>query len=167
MDASIAIPLRPRKIAWTMAVIATAVGAVCLPIVGVPLALGIATYALIRVCKPHQIVRGRTFSPRQHQRAAVIAAGGMAGIAALLSGTLVAVDLASVIEHRLHDALAISHSSGELKLGQILDECQSLVCARATVIKLATPTTFGIAKLNGFALHEQTIYHWRTSSGRS
>src|ERR1700730_10444497 len=90
MDASIAIPLRPRKIAWTMAVIATAVGAVCLPIVGVPLALGIATYALISVCKPHQIVRGRTFSPRQHQRAAVIAAGGMAGIAALLRGTLLA-----------------------------------------------------------------------------
>jgi hypothetical protein len=64
----------------------------------------------------------------------------MAGIAALLSGTLVAVDLASVLEHRLHD---ISNSSGELKLGQILDECQSLVCARATVIKLKI-TTFGM-----------------------
>jgi hypothetical protein len=79
----------------------------------------------------------------------------------------VAVDLANVLEHRLHDALAISQSSGELKLGQILDECQSLVCARATVVKLATPTTLGIAKLNGFALRDQTIYHWRTLSGRS
>src|SRR5260370_14669484 len=167
MDASIAIPLRPRKIAWTMAVIAVATRAVCFPILGVPLAFGVATYGLIRVCKPHQIVRGRSFSPRQHQRAAVIAAGVMAGIAALLSGTLVAVDLGSVLEHRLHDALAISHNSGELKLGQILHECHSLVCARATVIKLATPTTFGIAKLNGFSLHEQTIYRWRTPSGRS
>src|SRR5260370_10457138 len=96
MDASIAIPLRPRKIAWTMAVIAVATRAVCFPILGVPLAFGVATYALIRVCKPHQIVRGRTFSPRQHQRAAVIAAGGMAGIAALSSGTLVAGALAGL-----------------------------------------------------------------------
>jgi hypothetical protein len=167
MDASIAIPAGPRKITWTMAVIVVAAGVACFPTVGVPLALGIATYGLMRVCKPHQIVRGRTLSPRQHQRAAVIAAGGMAGIAAVLSGTLVAVDLANVLEHRLHDALAISQSSGELKLGQILDECQSLVCARATVVKLATPTTLGIAKLNGFALRDQTIYHWRTLSGRS
>jgi hypothetical protein len=92
---------------------------------------------------------------------------GITGIAALLSGMLAAVDLAGVLEHRLHDALAISHTRGELKLGQVLAECQSLVCARATVIKLATPATFGVAKLNGFALHEQAIYHWRASSGRS
>ncbi len=167
MDASIAIPLGHRKIAWTTAIIAALVGAVGFPIVGVPLALGIGSYAAIKLSKPHQIVRGRTLSPSQHQRVALNTAVGITGIAALLSGTLVAVDLANVLEHRLHDALAISHSRGELQLGQILDECQSLVCARATVIKLATPATFGIAKLNGFALHEQTIYRWRNSSGRS
>jgi hypothetical protein len=167
MDASIAIPLGSRKIAWTVAVIAAAAGAVEFPVVGIPLALGIATYAAIRLSKPHQILRGRNLSPTQHRRAAVIAAVGISGMAALSSGTVVAIDLAKLIENRLNDALAISHRSGELKLGQIFDECQSLVCARATVIKLATPSTFGIAKLNGFALHEQTIYHWRTASGRS
>jgi hypothetical protein len=167
MDASIAVTLKLRKIAWTVAVIAAAAGAVEFPIVGIPLAFGIAAYAAIKLSKPHQILRGRILSPSQHRRAAVIAGLGISGIAALSSGTLVAIDLAKLIEHRLSDALAISHSIGELKLGQILDECQSLVCAHATVIKLATPTTFGIAKLNGFALHDKTIYHWRSSSGRS
>jgi hypothetical protein len=128
------------------------------------LALGIATYAAIRLSKPNQIVRGRTLSPNQHRRAAAITAVGITGMAGFLSGTLAAVDLANMIEHRLHDTLAITHGRGELKLGQILDECQSLVCARATVIKLPTPATYGVAKLTGFALHGQTVYHWRTGS---
>jgi hypothetical protein len=167
MDASIAIQLGHRKLAWTAAGVAGAAGAVGFPMVGVPLALGVAAYAAIRLSKPHKIIRGRSLSPRQHRRAAVIAAGGMAGIAALSSGTIAAVDLANMLEHRLHDALAITHCRGALVPGQVLAECQSLVCAQATVVKLATPSTFGMAKLSGFALHEQTVYPWRTASGQS
>jgi hypothetical protein len=160
MIASIAIPFGHRKIARIAMIVAAAAGAVGFPIVGIPLVLGIATYAAIILRKPNQIIRGRFLSLRQQCRAAVIAAGGITAVAALSSGMLVAIDLATVLEHRLRNALAITHSRGELKPGQILAECQTLVCAQATVIKLATPSTFGIAKLNGFAMHDQAVYHW-------
>jgi hypothetical protein len=168
MGASIAIPLGRRKIAQTAAgIAAVGAGAVGFPIVGVPLALGIGMYAAIKLSKPNQILRGRTLSPRQQHRAAVIMGGVMLGIAVFFSGTLLALDIANTLEQRLHDALTTAHRRGRLMVGQVLDECERSACARATVIKLATPGTLGIVKLSGFTLHENTIYHWRNMAGQS
>jgi hypothetical protein len=165
MGASIATPLGSRKLAWTAAAIAAAAGIVGFPVIGVPVAVGIGTYIAIKLSKPHAIVRGRILSPRQHRRAAMIVGGGMLAFAALFSGTLLALELANRLEHRLHDPLKAAYRRGELKPGQMFEEC-SLACARATVVELATPNAPGIAKLSGLALHDHTIYHWRNSSGQ-
>jgi hypothetical protein len=159
IDASIAISFANRKIGWAIAAVAAvAAGAIGFPIFGVALALGIVTYAAIKMSKPHAIIRGRILSPRQHHRVAVIVAGGILGITALFSGTLCALDLANGLENRLHDALRDAHRKGELTPGQIFEECE-LACAQARVTKLSTPNTLGIAKLSGFALHDHTIIY--------
>src|SRR5207244_1931199 len=156
-----------RRIVWTAACIAgVGIIAVGFPQFGVPLALGIAGYTLIKLSKPHAILRGRTLHPHQQHRAALIAGGGMLGIAALFSGTFSALDLANTLEHRLDDALKAAHRRGELKTGQIFEAC-NLACGRAVVLELPTPDTPGIAKLSGFARHERSIYQWRNSPGGS
>ena len=93
--------------------------------------------------------------------------GGITALAALSNAGLAAVDLANRLEQRLHDAIATAHAKGGVELGQVFDECQNVVCARAMVVKLATPSTFGVAKLTGFALHDTTVYQGRSPSGRS
>jgi uncharacterized membrane protein YgdD (TMEM256/DUF423 family) len=153
-----------RKTVWIAAVVAIVAAAVELPAFGVPLGLGTAIYAWIRLSKPYAVLRGRTLSPRQQRHAAVIAGGTMLGIGALFSGALYALDLANTLEHRLQDALKAAHSRGELRPGQLFEEC-NLVCAQAVVVEIAARNKPGIAKLRGYAAHDHTIYQWRGSTG--
>jgi len=163
VGASIAIFSTKRKVALTVAFV-TGVAAITAgyPGFGIPLALGMVAYAAIKLSKPHAIMRGRTLARHQHHRAAVIAAGGVLGVAALFTGVSSALDLAIMLEHRLDYTLKTANRRGEMRVGQSFEACD-LACARAVVLELPTPYTPGIAKLSGFTIHERAIYQWRNS----
>jgi hypothetical protein len=157
----------PEGAAWTVAGVATVVAAVvACPVVGIPLALGMAAYAAIMLGKPDRIIRGRILSPRQHRRAAVIIGGCILGVAALVGTVIHGVQLAGSLDHRLLDRVEATYEdSGEHTVGQVFEECALFVCARATIVNLATRNTLGIIRLNGFALRDQRLYGWRNVGG--
>jgi hypothetical protein len=147
-----------RPASLRLAVIAAVSAAsLALPLVGVPLALGLTGYLTISLSKPNRIVRGRSLSVTQHRRTA---------IAALFSATLAGFDLAVRLEAQLCDRIEIAAGAGSLKLGETLAQCEGFACARATVVKLATFRTLGLARLHGFAMHDVRAYGWRQSTGR-
>src|SRR5438270_4625395 len=159
--ASILSPIRSRGTAWAAASVTVIAAAVfTCPIFGIPLALGVTAYGVIKFSKPHTIVRGRILSRRQHQRAAVTVGAGILAVAALFSAGIRAVELANLLEARLCDRLEVSHRKGELAIEQTLQECEQLACARATIVQLATHSALGIAKLSGFVMHDQSLYGW-------
>jgi hypothetical protein len=164
---SLAILSANRKIAWISGAVALVLtAAVKLPVLGVPLAFAGAAYALIRVSKPYAVARGRTLSPRQQHRAAAIAATAILGVGVMFAGALYAVGLARALEHRLQESLKAAHRRGELKPGQLVEEC-TLACARAVVIEIPAYNTPGIAKLNGYTVHDHLIYQWRSPAAPS
>ena len=167
MDASIGAPIWNRRSLWTAAGVTTVgLAVVGCPIIGVPLALGIAAYAAIMFSKPHRIIRGRILAPRQHRRAAAIIGGGVLGTASLAGALVHGLELANTFEHRLHHRIEAAYDHGEPRVGQVFEECQLFACARATIAQPATPGTLGIARLDGFALHYQSLYHWREAAVR-
>ena len=140
---------------------AVAAASLVLPLVGVPLVLGVAGYLTISLSKPNRIVRGRYLSVMQHRRTAIIVGGVVFGIAALFSATLAGFDLAVRLEAQLYDRIEIAAGDGSLKLGETLAQCEGFACARATIVKLATFRTLGLAQLHGFAMHDVRAYGWR------
>lgn len=164
MAPSIAILDGNRKAAWIIGAIALVLGAaVEFPVFGVPVAVAAATYTWVRLSKPHKVLRGRTLSPHQQRRAAVIGAAAMLGVGLLFSGTLCALHLANTLERQLQESLKAAYRSGELSPGQLVEECR-LACARAVVVETPALNTPGIAKLNGYAIHDELIYEWRNST---
>jgi hypothetical protein len=156
-----------RPASLRLAVIA-AVSAASLarPLVGVPLALGLTGYLTISLSKPNRIVRGRCLSVTQHRRTAIIVGSVVFAIAALFSATLAGFDLAVRLEAQLYDRIEIAAGDGSLKLGETLAQCEGFACARATIVKLASFRTLGLAQLHGFAMHDVRAYGWRQSTGR-
>jgi hypothetical protein len=140
------------------AIAAAAITSLAAPPVGVPLALGLAGYLAIILSKPNQIVRGRTLSAGQRRRAALVVASVVFGLGALTSATLAALNLAGRLESRLYDRIDIAAGAGALRLGESLRQCEEFACARATIVRLATDNTFGIAELHGFALDDLHAY---------
>ena len=157
---------RRRRIVWIAGLSATAGMGFGCPLAGVPLALGLAAYAVIRSCRSDRILRGRRLSPRQHQRAAVLAGWLILAGSAAFSLTIYGVALAGRLEYRLQQDAALGYRQGELRLGQVLEACEAVACAQAQIVQLSTPRTLGIARLSGFALHDQTIYAWPGLPGR-
>ncbi len=151
---------RRRHIIWIAGLSATAGVGFGFPLAGVPLALGLAAYAAISACRPDRILRGRRLSPWQQRRAALLTGGLILFGSALFSLTIYGIALAGRLEHRLQQDAALDYRHGELRLGQVFEACEVLACAQARVIQLTTPHTMGIARLSGFALHDQTIYAW-------
>ncbi len=152
-------PAGIRLIGLAAAAIAVAtVTSLALPPVGVPLALGLAGYFAIILSKPNQIVRGRTLSAAQRQRAALVVAGAVFGLAALISAAIAALDLAGRLQSQLYDRIDSTAGAGRLRLGESLRECGEFACARATIVRLATDNTLGIAELHGFALDDLHAY---------
>jgi hypothetical protein len=157
-----------RPASLCLAVIAAVSAAsLALPLVGVPLALGLTGYLTISLSKPNKVLRGRNLSMPQHRRAAIIVGGTVFGIAALLSATLAGLDLATQLEAQLCERIEIAAGAGSLKLGETLAQCEGLACARATIVKLATFRTLGLAQLHGFAMHDVRAYGRRQSAGRA
>ncbi len=148
-------------------VAAGAAASLVLPLVGVPLAFGLAGYLTISLSKPDKVVRGRTLSMAQHRRAALVVGAAVFAIAALCSATLAGLDLAARLEAQLYDRIETGADAGVLQLGDTLQVCQGFACARATVIKLATSKTLGLAELHGFALHDLRIFGWRRPAARA
>jgi len=168
MDASIGTPVLSRRTAWTVAGIAAVAAAIIVsPLIGIPLALGAAAYTAIMLSKPYALVRGRTLSPRQQRRAAIIMGGGILGVAAVAGGSIWGLELARTLEHRLHHSVEAAYDQAEPQVGQVFEECTALACARATIAQPATPNTLGIIRLTGFALHQQSLYHWRNTAPRT
>jgi hypothetical protein len=87
--------------------------------------------------KPYAVLRGRTLSPHQQRRAAAVAAAATLGIGVIFGGTLYACSLARALEQRLQESLKAAHRRGELKPGQLLEEC-NLACATALVAEIPT-----------------------------
>src|SRR5271167_2475532 len=156
-----------RPASLRLAVIAAVSAAsLALPLVGVPLALGLTGYLTISLSKPNRIVRGRSLSVTQHRRTAIIVGSVVFGIAALFSATLAGFDLAVRLEAQLCERIEIAAGAGSLKLGETLAQCEGFACARATIVKLATFRTLGLAQLHGFTMHDVRAYGWRQSTGR-
>jgi hypothetical protein len=151
---------RRRHIVWIAGLSATAGAGFGFPLAWVPFALGLAAYTAIRACRPDQILRGRRLSPWQHHRAAVLTGGLILAGSAAFSLAIYGIALAGRLEHRLQQDAALDYRRGELKLGQVFEACEGVACARARIIQLTTFHTLGIARLSGFALHDQTIYAW-------
>lgn len=151
---------RRRRLVWIAGLSATAGAGFGFPLAGVPLALGIAAYAAIRACRPDQVLRGRRLSPWQHRRAAVLMGGLILLGSTVFSLTIYGIALAGRLEHRLQRDAALGYRRGELRLGQVFEACEAMACARARIVQLTTSHTLGIARLSGFALHDQTIYAW-------
>jgi len=157
----------PKPAGSRLAVVAAVAAAGLAPaLVGVPLALGVAGYLTISLSKPNRIVRGRSLSVTQHRRAALIVGSVVFGIAALFSATLAGFDLSAKLEAELYDSIEIAAADGSLRLGATLAQCDGFACARATIVKLATFRTLGLAQLHGFAMHDVRAYGWRQSTGR-
>lgn len=146
---------------------AATIASLAVPPVGVPLALGLAGYLAIILSKPNQIVRGRTLSAAQRQRAALVVASAIFGLAALTSATLAALDLAGRLQSQLYDRIDRAAGAGGLRLGESLRQCEEFACARATIVRLATDNTFGIAELHGFALDDLHAYGRHQSTDRA
>jgi hypothetical protein len=156
----------PKPAGSRLAVLAAVAAAgLAPPLVGVPLALGVAGYLTISLSKPNRIVRGRCLSVTQHRRTAIIVGSVVFGIAALFSATLAGFDLAIRLEAQLYDRIEIAAGSRSLELGETLAQCEGFACARATIVKLATFRTLGLAQLHGFAMHDVRAYGWRQSTG--
>ena len=151
---------RRRRIAWIAGLSATAGVGFGFPLAGVPLALGVAAYAAIRSCRPDRILRGRRLSPWQHHRAAVLAGGLILACSALFSLTIYGIAVAGRLECRLQQDAALGYRQGTLKVGQVFEACEALACARARILQLTTPRTLGIARLSGFAMHDEVVYAW-------
>ena len=161
---SIAIVVGNRRAAWiALAGALVVIAAVELPALGVPCAAAVATYAWVRLCKPHKVLRGRTLSPHQQQRAALIGAVAVLASGALFSGTICALHLANTLEGQLQESLISAHRRGELRPGQLIEQCK-LACARAVVVETPDYNTPGIARLNGYTVHNHLIYGWRNSA---
>jgi hypothetical protein len=165
--------LAPNRISrhqtlWTLAAVAAAAAAsLGRPLIGAPLTVGVIVYSLIRLSKPDKILRGQILSPLQHRRAAAIIGGVMLAVASLYSGALAGLELAASHEHRLHEQIEAALGAGAMRVGETFEACERFLCTRATVTQLATKNTLGLAKLSGFAMHDETAFGWRNSTART
>ncbi|HEU0156339.1 MAG TPA: hypothetical protein VFQ82_09735 [Stellaceae bacterium] len=142
-------------------VLAAAAAALSLPLLGVPLALGLVAYLACRWSKPHQILRGRTLSATAHRRAAAIAGIAVFGVVASFSALVAGLDLAVRLEYRLAAQIEAAERTGALGIGQTFRECERLACVRGTIVELPTRRTLGVARLAGLALHGERAFGWR------
>jgi len=126
------------------AITAAAVTAsLALPPVGAPLALGLGGYLALILSKPNQAVRGHTLSATQYQRAALIVCSAVFELAALLSATLAARELAGRLESQVCDRIELAAAAGAPRLGESMRRCEGFASARATIVRLATDKTLG------------------------
>jgi hypothetical protein len=157
----------PKPAGSRLAVLAAVAAAgLASPLVGVPLALGVSGYLTISLSKPNRIVRGRSLSVAQHRRTAIIVGSVVFGITAVFSATLAGFDLAVRLEEQLYNRIEIAAGDGSLKFGETFVQCEGIACARATIVKLATFRTLGLAQLRGFTMHDVRAYGWRQPTGR-
>lgn len=141
-------------------VVAAVVAGVYRPI-GIPLACAALAYVVTVMTGPQNILRGRTLSPGQQRRAALIVAAAMLAFAGLCSGAVYGIQLANTLEQRLRDEIDVQRTRGELTVGQSFEECAPLACARATIVQLPGRGAVGIARLGGFAMHDQKMFGWQ------
>ena len=165
-------PLAParaswRHPAWLLAASVAAAAALVSPPVGIPIVAGLAAYAGVTFSGPDKVVRGRTLSPSRQRRIAALAGAAMLGLAASFSAGAAALRLAATLELRLRDQIEAAEGAGAARAGRTFSECERLVCARATIIQPPTSHTLGIARLSGFALHDEAPYGWRSVAARS
>lgn len=164
MASLVGTPFAQRQSTRTCVVAAlSAVGCLLFPLLGIPLALGAAAYAAIKWSRPDKILRGRTLSAAQHRRAAVVAAGAAAGTAVLGSALVGGFELAARLEQGLRDQVEIARLAGGIKIGARFEQCEGIACARATILRVATGRTLGVARLSGFAAHDESVYGWDRS----
>jgi hypothetical protein len=137
-----------------------AAASLMLPLIGIPLALACLSYAGIRLLAPHKIIRGRVLSELQHHRVAVMTGAAILGIAAACSTVIYGLGVAARLEHALRVDIDHARDLGQLRVGQVFDECERVMCASATIVQLPTNHTLGVARLAGLTLHPDTLFGW-------
>jgi hypothetical protein len=148
--------------AVTVLVVTAGLGAAW-PEIGAPVAFAAAGYAVISLMSPGRIVRGRNLSPSQQHRAALAVAAMLLLVAGLASTAVHGLRLANTLEQRLRDEIDVVRTRGALRLGQNFEECAQLLCARARIVQLPSRRAVGIARLSGFARHDERVFGWRKS----
>jgi hypothetical protein len=166
---ALAVPVRTRVpvsaiVAVAVLAQASAVAAAW-PLIGVPVALAAAAYAVIVLGSPDRILRGRMLSPAEQQRTALLLAAVLFGLAGLGSTAVYGIELANRLEQQLRDEVDVVRTRGDLQLGQVFEECTSIACARATVVQMPGDKEVGIARFSGFALHDERLFGWRKALG--
>jgi hypothetical protein len=144
-------------------VVAATVAGIYRPI-GVPLACAALVYVVTVMAGPQRLLRGRLLSPAQQQRAALIVAAAMLAFTGLCSAAVYGIQLANTLEQRLRDEIDVQRTRGELTIGQSFQECAPVACAEATIVQLPSRRAVGIARLSGFAMHEQKVFGWHKSA---
>lgn len=148
-----------------MAVLVVAAGSgAAWPEIGLPVAFAAAGYAAISLLSPVRIVRGRVLTPRAQHRAALLVAGVLLAIVGAGEGLVHGCDLAKMLEQRLRDEIDVARTGGQLRLGQDFQECAQLVCARARIVQLPSAHAVGVARLSGFAWHDERVFGWRKAA---
>jgi hypothetical protein len=148
--------------AWLLLFLVVVVAGFAGPAVVVPVLLAAVVYAAIKLSRPDKILRGQTLSPARQRRIAALVAGGMLGLAALFSGAASTLKLAAALELRLRDQIEAAEVQGTAHAGSTFIECERVVCAEATILQIPTADhILGIARLSGFALHDEALYGWR------
>jgi hypothetical protein len=158
-----------HQTAWLLAVVGVlaALAALAHPAAGIPAAAGVAAFAAVRLSQPDKILRGRTLSPSGRRRAAALAGLGMLALAGLLSGAAAALQAALALELRLRTQIEAAQTQGEVRLGGKFEACAPIACARATVIRLPHGHTLGLARMGGFALHDEAPFGWRGAAANA
>jgi hypothetical protein len=131
------------------------------PSFGIPIALAAASYGIVKFSSPHKVLRGHHLSPAQQHRAGLILGATVLAVGTVYSATDFSLQLAHQLEYNLHQAISAAYAHGDIKPGEIFTACRGIICARATIIQPATPRTLGIARLGGFAVHDDTVFGWR------
>jgi hypothetical protein len=149
--------------AWAMMLVVVAVVAGFTgPAVAAPVVLALVVYVAIKLSRPDKILRGQTLSPARQRRIAALVAGATLGVAALLSGAASTLKLAATLELRLRNRIETAEVQGTVRAGSTFIECERIVCAQATILQIPTSDhILGIARLTGFALHDEALYGWR------
>ena len=146
---------------WIVGAGVIALAVVAVPSFGIPVALAAASYGVVKMTNPRKILRGHRLSREQQHRAGLILGAIVLTVGIIYSAADYSLQLAHGLEHKLHHAIGAAYAQGEIRVGEVFTACRGIVCASATIVQPATAKTLGIARLGGFAIHDDNLFGWR------
>jgi hypothetical protein len=140
-------------------------GLAAAPLIGIPLAFAAAGHGMTILAGRGNMPRDLTICKAQkHRLALVTAAATVLGLMSLCCTMVYGFKLAHTLEHKLGYEMEIVRTRGHLHIGQVLEKCALIACARATIIRLPTDTAGGVGQLTGFVMHDEHVFGWSISA---